>query len=178
MRLGSTSRRSQPPLALSVPLSRFASQVGGGSAFFVRPLHSMSQTPSDIIRLHERYMKLMIGCTSLQQEDLSGKYLRELLPVQWEVDFSDIQGSGDSFRLVGHVQVPGPWWFGSDRIFLQAELDGTASREFLATLKRGQRVCVAGVPRYSDGGGGESIRCFTLRSAKIGKGSVNSIVLF
>src|ERR1017187_6129082 len=31
-----TSRRSQPPLALSVPLSRFTSQVGGGSAFFVR----------------------------------------------------------------------------------------------------------------------------------------------
>ena len=31
-----TSRRSQPPLALSVPLSRFTSRVGGGSAFFVR----------------------------------------------------------------------------------------------------------------------------------------------
>ena len=30
-----TSRRSQPPLALSVPLSRFTSRVGGGSAFFV-----------------------------------------------------------------------------------------------------------------------------------------------
>ena len=35
--MGLTSRRSQPPLALSVPLSRFTSQVGGGSAFFVRP---------------------------------------------------------------------------------------------------------------------------------------------
>jgi predicted RNase H-like HicB family nuclease len=31
-----TSRRSQPPLALSVPLSRFTPRVGGGSAFFVR----------------------------------------------------------------------------------------------------------------------------------------------
>src|SRR5208283_4901169 len=30
------SRRSQPPLALSVPLSRFTSRVGGGSAFYVR----------------------------------------------------------------------------------------------------------------------------------------------
>ncbi len=29
------SRRSQPPLALSVPLSRFTSQVGGGLAFYV-----------------------------------------------------------------------------------------------------------------------------------------------
>jgi hypothetical protein len=35
-----TSRRSQPPLALAVPLSRFASQVGGGSAFFVRQLRA------------------------------------------------------------------------------------------------------------------------------------------
>ena len=33
-----TSRRSQPPLALSVPLSRFTPRVGGGSAFFVRLL--------------------------------------------------------------------------------------------------------------------------------------------
>src|ERR1035437_5115674 len=33
-----TSRRSQPPLALSVPHSRFTSRVGGGSAFYVRRL--------------------------------------------------------------------------------------------------------------------------------------------
>src|SRR5208282_585936 len=33
-----TSRRSQPPLALSVPLSRFTPRVGGGSAFYVRRL--------------------------------------------------------------------------------------------------------------------------------------------
>ena len=33
-----TSRRSQPALALAVPLSRFTSPVAGGSAFFVRPL--------------------------------------------------------------------------------------------------------------------------------------------
>ena len=31
------SRRSQRLLSLSVPLSRFTSRVGGGSAFFVRP---------------------------------------------------------------------------------------------------------------------------------------------
>ena len=35
-RLSSTSRRSQPPLALAVPLSRFTPRVGGGSAFYVR----------------------------------------------------------------------------------------------------------------------------------------------
>jgi hypothetical protein len=35
-RSGLTSRRSQPPLALAVPLSRFTSRAGGGSAFYVR----------------------------------------------------------------------------------------------------------------------------------------------
>jgi len=29
--------KSPEPLALSVPLSRFTSRVGGGSAFYVRP---------------------------------------------------------------------------------------------------------------------------------------------
>ena len=32
-----TNLRSQPSLALSAPLSRFTSRVGGGSAFYVRP---------------------------------------------------------------------------------------------------------------------------------------------
>jgi hypothetical protein len=32
---------TQPPLALSVPLSRFTPRVGGGSAFFVRLLRTM-----------------------------------------------------------------------------------------------------------------------------------------
>src|SRR5450631_2434585 len=38
MGYGLTRRRSQPPLALAVPLSRFTSRVGGGSAFFVSGL--------------------------------------------------------------------------------------------------------------------------------------------
>jgi hypothetical protein len=38
-----TSRRSQRPLALSVPLSRSTSRVGGGSAFFVRHLPRMAR---------------------------------------------------------------------------------------------------------------------------------------
>ncbi len=37
---GLTMRRSQPPLALAVPLSRFTPRVGGGSAFFVRRLRA------------------------------------------------------------------------------------------------------------------------------------------
>ena len=35
--LCNTQQLTQPPLALAVPLSRFASQVGGGSAFYVGP---------------------------------------------------------------------------------------------------------------------------------------------
>src|ERR1035437_7862802 len=47
-----TSRRSQPPLALLVPLSRFTSRVGGGSAFYVRRLHHI--TRKDKINEHIR----------------------------------------------------------------------------------------------------------------------------
>jgi len=43
-----TSRRSQPPLALSVPLSRFTPRVGGGSAFYVRCQSGASFTSDDI----------------------------------------------------------------------------------------------------------------------------------
>ncbi len=35
------SRRSQPPLALSVPLSLFTPRVGGGSAFYVRQHYTL-----------------------------------------------------------------------------------------------------------------------------------------
>jgi hypothetical protein len=38
--LCNSQQLTQPPLALAVPLSRFTSQVGGGSAFFVRPLRT------------------------------------------------------------------------------------------------------------------------------------------
>src|ERR1039457_1692501 len=55
-----TSRRSQPPLARSVPLSRFTSRVGGGSAFFVRrPSITMSdyaKTALEILKLAPRYL--------------------------------------------------------------------------------------------------------------------------
>jgi len=37
-------------LALSVPLSRFASQVGGGSAFYVRPHYTLMKRDMELIR--------------------------------------------------------------------------------------------------------------------------------
>jgi hypothetical protein len=49
-----TSRRSQPPLALAVPLSRFTPQVGGGSAFYVRLLLHLAAYPSEST-LHVAY---------------------------------------------------------------------------------------------------------------------------
>src|SRR5450759_3251575 len=70
-----TSRRSQPPLALSVPLSRFASQVGGGSAFYVRRLsgvHIMNdQTISDTKRSGLAVWSLVLGILGI----LLGMYL-------------------------------------------------------------------------------------------------------
>src|ERR1017187_2917896 len=53
-----TSRRSQPPscpaiaserrlMALAVPLSRFTSRVGGGSAFYVRRTHTSNNKRKD-----------------------------------------------------------------------------------------------------------------------------------
>src|ERR1035438_7724869 len=50
-RHGLTSRRSQPPLALAVPLSRFTSRVGGGSAFFVRQHSRIYMTPRSLSKL-------------------------------------------------------------------------------------------------------------------------------
>jgi len=38
-------------LALSVPLSRFTSRVGGGSAFFVRPLHTTQNMKTTTLSL-------------------------------------------------------------------------------------------------------------------------------
>lgn len=131
----------------------------------------MSSTPSEIIKLHDRYKKRMIGCTMLQQEDLHAEYLRELSEVQWEVDFNDIRRNGEGFLLFGSVTVPGPWGFGSEDIFLQAELDKAVSRESLAKLKRGQRVRLAGMPHYFDGGdGGEHSRSFTIKPARLESG--------
>jgi hypothetical protein len=49
---------TQPPLALSVPLSRFTSRVGGGSAFYVRPHH----TPQQIHIMKKRISLFIVGC--------------------------------------------------------------------------------------------------------------------
>src|ERR1035437_4955472 len=54
---GLTSRRSQPPLAASVPPSRFTSRVGGGSAFYVRPHSRIYENTNemDFWRLHHDF---------------------------------------------------------------------------------------------------------------------------
>jgi hypothetical protein len=49
-------------LALAVPLSRFTSRVGGGSAFYVRPLgyFMTNKTPQ---QRGSRWIWLVVGCT-------------------------------------------------------------------------------------------------------------------
>src|SRR5665647_1262905 len=55
---GLTSRWSQPPLALAVPLSRFTSRVGGGSAFYVRPHYTLMKT-------HKLVSRVILTCGAL-----------------------------------------------------------------------------------------------------------------
>jgi len=72
---GLTSRRSQPPLVLAVPLSRFTSRVGGGSALFVRHLRDtfMSDPSSEnaqqrneaIYEFTDRIVSIAIGLLAL-----------------------------------------------------------------------------------------------------------------
>ena len=89
-----TSRRSQPPLALSVPLSRFTPRVGGGSAFFVR--HR---------KIYELTSVLVDGDMLLAGEaDVLGRaagdtcrtsdFCRLASPTGWPLDFG---GGGGSF---------------------------------------------------------------------------------
>jgi hypothetical protein len=76
-----TSRRSQPPLALSVPLARFTSQVGGGSAFFVRPHIAMK-----ITRAKFSILSLILICLSVALIGLSGCETQSeaLAGYQWD----------------------------------------------------------------------------------------------
>jgi hypothetical protein len=71
----SLSRRSQPPLALSVPLSRFTSRVGGGSAFFVRH-HRTSHNKHKQIPMKKQVVRISI----LQSSKI-------ITPIQFLVGF-------------------------------------------------------------------------------------------
>jgi hypothetical protein len=51
-------------LALSVPLSRFTSRVGGGSAFYVRPL-CMRQIFPEFIRMRRRWFLIVLAVVSV-----------------------------------------------------------------------------------------------------------------
>ena len=55
-------------MALAVPLSRFTSRVGGGSAFYVRPLKRMTRL--FIILL----FGLLVGCSSNKNTHVDGKF--------------------------------------------------------------------------------------------------------
>jgi len=49
-------------LALAVPLSRFTSRVGGGSAFYVRLLHAFSMTPHSLKMLIASSWAVLLVC--------------------------------------------------------------------------------------------------------------------
>ena len=79
-----TSRRSQPPLALSVPLTRFTSQVGGGSAFYVRHQH----TSMTIKRNTEKAMLLAFACAAAYV----GAYILFVMPLLGKEHLRFFQG--------------------------------------------------------------------------------------
>src|SRR5450759_570090 len=92
------SRRSPPPLALSVPLSRFTSRVGGGSAFCVRRLHTMR---TFIIFLSIAVVgALLQGCATPQRTSEPEKTL-SLADVR--VDFTDPVLNSRKILLFGPI---------------------------------------------------------------------------
>jgi hypothetical protein len=62
-KIGLTSRRNQRPLAVAVPLSRFTSLVGRGSAFIVRLLDAHFMKTSLVVVL----AFILVGCESSRQ---------------------------------------------------------------------------------------------------------------
>jgi len=67
-------------LALAVPLSRFTPRVGGGSAFFVRPLHTFMKKKTIIIWL---VMIPVFTITVLEVFDLHPKLAISRYSISW-----------------------------------------------------------------------------------------------
>src|ERR1017187_5102714 len=85
-----TSRRSQPPLALAVPLSRFTSPVGGGSAFYVRPLRTMSDSPNPLYRILAQLESAKIYFTLTRTRDETVMILAQVPGRHYEIEvFAD-----------------------------------------------------------------------------------------
>ena len=58
-------------MAAALPLSRFTPRVGGGSAFYVRPLERMNQQPSSQARGHSWLDLVALGFMSLSAPVIS-----------------------------------------------------------------------------------------------------------
>src|ERR1039458_2671121 len=70
------SRRSQPPLALAVPLSRFTPRVGGGLAFFVRPHYTFMKLSHTWFLLLVLAFGSMLPMRAAAQDDLEQRVSR------------------------------------------------------------------------------------------------------
>ena len=87
-------------MALSVPLSRFTSRVGGGSAFFVRPYRVMQEIIKRLLTdLHADYFKPS-GFTKERQ-----RFWREIDSVMQEVDFQSSQWNSADSPITFYVKI-------------------------------------------------------------------------
>ena len=99
-----TSRRSQPPLARSVPLSRFTSPVGGGSAFFVRR-HSRAMRKLTFIVLLILTTLAAIAAARFWALLPLGTMLAYIHPPDWT--------DADLVRHIWHYRLVQPEWVSS-----------------------------------------------------------------
>ena len=72
------NKSPEPPLALAVPLSRFTSRVGGGSAFFVRPHYAH-------INKHYNHEKKHYQNRQLHRDGIRRRWMRAHLKYSWDV---------------------------------------------------------------------------------------------
>ena len=96
-----TSRRSQPPLALSVPLSRFTPRVGGGSAFFVRPLRT-SQTMRSLLRYSVVLVAVYLVAWTVSYAVMIGfdfRYFFQYLRLAWTFSGGELHRRSPCFSV-------------------------------------------------------------------------------
>jgi hypothetical protein len=144
-----TSRRSQPPLARSVPLSRFTSRVGGGSAFFVRRPMRTSHISLVLV-----FCLLCFGCAHRFTGDFSFK---NSSTVGLWVEVSGLSNGGrDNEPPVGAL-APGTIASAQmEPIRLPEEVtilwsEGTTSRTTAAEQTH-TNISLTGLPRFPDSG--------------------------
>lgn len=144
----------------------------------------MSQTPQELIRLARKYGRRFArnyaNLTSVEQERFWEDFDSQLRPVKWEVEVRDVVpnrhhdailgdwGGAIGYTLFGLIARRGNWFLGRSEWTVQVVLPASAHNQ-VASLKKGQRVLVSGLPDFKYRGGGLSGSVhFTIMDGAIG----------